>query len=98
MGFEFPDSAFDQFDAGAIWDVVSGASIDGGHYVPVVGSADSPNKVTALTWGKRQELTKAFYEAYCDEAWAMLSAEQIRASGGIHGLDIAALNADLAAL
>jgi hypothetical protein len=44
-------------------------------------------------------MTRAFYEYYVDEAYAMLSEEQLRADGtGIHGLDLTALKADLAAL
>src|SRR5262249_7261133 len=41
IGFEFPDSAWEQWDHGEYWDVVDGASIEGGHYVPVVGSRNS---------------------------------------------------------
>lgn len=100
IGFEFPDTAWAQFDAGHVWDVTDpNAQIDGGHYIPVVGSMDSSHKMTAVTWGKRQELTRAFYETYNDEAWAMLSEEQIRSDGtGLHGFDLATLQADLAAL
>ncbi len=99
MGFEFPDTAFDQFDNNQIWDVVSGASIEGGHYIPTVGSVDSPNKITAITWGKRQELTREFYEEYNDESWAMLSLEMIRSDGrGLHGFDLDTFEKDLAAI
>jgi hypothetical protein len=99
IGIEFPDSAMDQFNQGQMWDVVDGAQIEGGHYVPVVGSRLSSEKMTAITWGRRQEFTKAFYERYCDEAWAMLSEEQIRSNGeGLHGLNLDQLKADLAAL
>jgi len=38
IGFQFPASAMDQFNNGEIWDVVPGSAIQGGHYVPVVGS------------------------------------------------------------
>lgn len=99
IGFEFPDSAFDQFDNGEYWDVVSGASIEGGHYVPVVGSRNSLARVTVITWARRQQMTKRFYEKYNDEAWVYLSEEQLNGNGqGIHHLDLAALKADLALL
>ena len=37
VGIQFPASAMDQFNAGKPWDVVSGAKIEGGHYIPLVG-------------------------------------------------------------
>lgn len=96
MGFQFPDSAWAQL--GGVWDVVAGAAIDGGHYVPVVGSMDSARKMTCVTWGKRQEFTRAFYETYNDESWAFILPEILRAGQGLHHVDLATLNADLAAL
>ena len=67
IGFEFPDTAFDQFDNGEYWDVVKGSFIDGGHYVPIIGSRNSEARVTCVTWGQRQQMTKRFYQTYCDE-------------------------------
>lgn len=100
IGFEVPETIWDQWDNGEYWDVVDeNAAIVGGHYVPVVGSRNSTARVTILTWGRRWQMTKRFYEAMNDEAWVMLSEEQIRADGeGIHGLDLEQLRADLAAL
>lgn len=99
IGFEVPEHIFDAFDSGAVWDVEPGAAIVGGHDIPVVGSLDSTAKGTALSWAKRIEFTKAFYEAYNDEAYAILSLEQIRSDGrGLHGFDLATFNADLAAV
>ena len=34
IGIEFPNSAMAQFNAGQPWDVVPGAQIEGGHYIP----------------------------------------------------------------
>ncbi len=99
IGFEFPASAMDQFNADQHWDVVPGSPIEGGHYVPVVGSMTSTKRATCLTWGRRQEFTRAFYERYNDEAWAILSPEILSISGlGLHGFNVAQLTADLAAL
>ncbi len=99
MGFQFPESAWDQFDQGKTWDVVAGSRIDGGHYVPVVGSMMSATRATCVTWGRRQEFSRRFYESYCDEAYALLSPEQVRSTGkDMHGFDLATLQADLAAL
>lgn len=99
IGFNFPSSAWEQFDSGAVWDVVSGASIDGGHYVPMVGSMSPAKRATFITWGKRAEMTKAFYEKYNDEAWVPLSKEQLRSTGfNYRHVDWATLSAWLAAL
>ena len=99
IGFKFPDSAMEQFHAGEPWDPVDGAKIEGGHYVPVVGSLHAPDQASAITWAKRQFFTKAFYEQYNDEAWAYITPEELRSDGtGLHGFDIEKLNAYLAAL
>ena len=99
IGFEFPDTAMSQFNNSSTWDVVAGAQIIGGHDVPVVGSMGHTTQGTALTWAKRQVFTKAFYEAYNDEAYCILSLEQIRSDGkGLHGFDLPTFNADMAAL
>ena len=98
IGFEFPASAMDQFNNGQPWDVVAGAKIEGGHYVPVVGSVDSPTQATAITWGKRQPFTRAFYEQYNDESWAYITPEELHNGAGFHGFDMAKLNQFLSAL
>jgi len=99
IGFNFPKSAWAQFDAGQPWDVVANdGGNDGGHYVPIMG-APAADKVGVVTWGKRQELTQAFYEKYNDESWVYITQEELSASGsGFHGFDMGKLNAFLAAL
>jgi hypothetical protein len=99
IGFSFPNSAWQQFNNGEPWDVVSDdGGNDGGHYVPVMG-APSADKVAVVTWGKRQEMTKAFYEKYNDECWVYITPEELNSSGaGLHGFDIQKLNSYLAAL
>jgi hypothetical protein len=99
IGFEVPESIWAEFDAGRPWTVHSGSPIEGGHYIPIVGSMDPATRATAITWGRRQELTKEFYEKYNDEAWVVVTDEMIRADGkGIHGFDLDQLKADLASL
>jgi hypothetical protein len=89
IGIEFPDSAMDQFNAGAPWDVVAGASIDGGHYIPLVAKR---NRLVCVTWGRTQEMTRRFYSRYCDEAWAIVSTEIVADDGkSPEGLDLPAL-------
>jgi hypothetical protein len=75
IGINFPTSAMDQFNAGKMWSVVAGATIEGGHYVPVVGHPVQ-NVWTCVTWGKRQTMTPQFLTTYCDEAWAYIDPER----------------------
>ena len=49
IGFEFPASAMDQFNAGEPWVCVAGSKIEGGHYVPVVGSLQAADQAIATT-------------------------------------------------
>ena len=42
----------------------------GGHAIPAI-SYDS-NYLTVITWGKKVKMSWAAYEAYCDEAWAVI--------------------------
>jgi hypothetical protein len=99
IGVQFPESAMEQFNNGQPWDVVNGSQIEGGHYVPVVGSLGASHEVSVITWGKRQIMTKAFYEKYNDESWAYITTEELHSDGkGLHGFDIAKLNSYLAAL
>jgi len=99
IGIEFPSTAMDQFNAGQPWDVVEGSQIEGGHYVPTVGSVASADQVSVLTWGKRQAMTKEFYEEYNDEAWVYITDEELRSDGkGLHGFDVSKLNSYLSAL
>jgi hypothetical protein len=99
IGFRFPDSAMRQFANGEPWSPVRSATIEGGHYVPVVGSLHAATEACAITWGKQQVFTVAFYEQYNDEAWAYITNEELRGDGtGLHGFDIEKLNAYLAAV
>jgi hypothetical protein len=100
IGIEFPSSAMDQFNAGQPWTVVPHASIEGGHYVPVVGR--DHGELLVVTWGKVQRMTRGFFEHYCDEAYAILSPEcLVGGAGGAggkspEGFDLEQLQADLA--
>jgi hypothetical protein len=83
-----------------VWDVVSSAGDSkiagswGGHcvYVP----AYDANGFTCITWGALQPMTKAFWNAYCDEAYALIGADWINEQGkSPSGFDSAQLAADL---
>jgi hypothetical protein len=98
IGVEFPQSAMEQFNDSEPWDVVPGSPIEGGHYIPVVGRSSS-DVAGVLTWGKRISMTRRFYETYCDEAWVMLSSEDLKKSGrNERGLDYDTLYQALAAI
>ena len=98
IGIQFPNSAMDQFNAGQAWDVVDDdGGIAGGHCIPIMGyGADG---FTVVTWGKTQQMTNAFFLKYCDEGYGLISPQWLSVVGTApNGLDMAALNADLAAL
>ncbi len=77
IGLQLPDTATpDQ----PIWSVpVSGAHGPGapnpnrGHAVPIVGYDE--RYLAIITWGKVKLMTWKFYDTYCDEAYALLSAD-----------------------
>jgi len=99
IGFEFPDSAMTQFNQGKTWSVVNGATIEGGHYVPIVGSTDpTTGLATCITWGKRQQLTRVFYEKYNDEAWVPLTKESLLPATNVRHVDWQSLNSMLTSL
>ena len=95
IGIQFPDSAMDQFNNGQPWDVVPGAKIEGGHYIPLVAKRDN---LEVVTWGALQQMTEAFYEKYCDEAWAYVSVEDLKNGVSPEGFNLRQLETDLAAL
>lgn len=96
IGFEVPDSAMQQFQDGKPWTVVPGSSIEGGHYVCGVGC--DARGIWVITWGTLQLMTWKFFTTYCDEAYAYLSTEDLKANRSPEGFNLVALKADLAAL
>lgn len=73
-GLRLPISAYAQFEGGQAWSRVSGATGEkgtwGGHYVYIDGY--SPQGLTGITWGRRQWMSWDFFQAYCDEAYAIV--------------------------
>ena len=69
----------------------------GGHAVPVVGY--DARGLTVVTWGQLLRMTWPFWEAYCDEAYAIISNDYLDKSKKTpSGFDLAALQADLKSL
>ena len=104
IGLQLPISAQDQVKNHQPWSVPpSGASGDGkpgswgGHAVPVV--AYDSRGVTVVTWGALQTMTWSFWEAYCEEAYAILSADYLTGKKTTpQGFNMQQLQADLADL
>lgn len=97
IGINFPDSAMTQFNQGQPWTVVPGATIEGGHDVPIVGYDGTDLYV--VTWGKLQKMSPDFFATYCEEAWVKLSPEFLNGQGvSPEGFNLAQLQADLAAI
>ena len=73
LGFMLPDSAIPEFHAGKPWADTSGpAKQENGHYVYVPGyTTVGP---VGVTWGRKQQMTWAFFDKYCDEAYAIIDA------------------------
>ena len=96
IGLQLPKSAKKQ----AVWSVPPGGATGpgapgswGGHAVPVV--AYDPRVLTVVTWGALKRMTWSFWSTYCDEAFALLSDDFLRAHKTPGGVDMAALQEDL---
>jgi hypothetical protein len=107
IGLALPKSAQAQTSNRQTWSVPpSGTGGDGapgswgGHAVPVV--AYDSRSLTVVTWGTLQTMTWGFWAAYCDEAYAILSADFLKQKGGKtvapSGFNLAQLQEDLADL
>jgi len=99
LGLNMPLSA--QAQTGHTWEVVPGPdSVPGswsGHCVLVCGY--TATTVYVVTWGAIQAVTWEFLATYGDEAYVMLSADWMKASGrSPSGFAWAKLQADLAQL
>jgi len=66
----------------------------GGHAVDVVRY--DAEGLTVVTWGRLQELTWAFWDHYCDEAYCIISSDFLRGGVAPNGFDLATLQSDLA--
>jgi hypothetical protein len=104
IGMQLPISAQAQVQNHQPWSVPpAGLTGDGkpgswgGHAVPVV-EYDSRG-VTVVTWGALQVMTWSFWEAYCDESYAILSNDYLTGKKTTpQGFSMQQLQADLADL
>lgn len=101
LGFALPDFAIATRKA---WDVPPGGAVgaarpneSNGHCVPAVGY-DGEN-VYVATWGRLKAMTWRFYEAYMDEAYAVLSRDWLEKNRKApSGFQLDTLEKDLAGL
>lgn len=104
IGLQLPVSAQAQVQNHQPWSVPPGGPTGdgkpgswGGHAVPVV--AYDARGVTVVTWGALQAMTWSFWEAYCDEAYAILSTDYLDdKQQSPAGFNMQQLQADLADL
>lgn len=97
LGVGLPLSAQNQ----NVWSVPPGGAVGqgasgswGGHAIPVV--AYDVRGLTVITWGARKRMTWEFLDAYCDEAYAVLSEDWLDSRKLSPGdFDLATLQADL---
>lgn len=96
VGFQVTQSAMDQFNAGQNWDVVPNpGAILGGHcvygmvYQKIFGyTEDGP---LCITWGKRQQMTWAFWDKYVDEAYGIVDNKDDWTDPDHNNIDVVAL-------
>ncbi|MGC1645214.1 MAG: hypothetical protein WA741_05240 [Candidatus Sulfotelmatobacter sp.] len=104
IGVQLPISAQAQTQNHQPWSVPPGGTTGdgkpgswGGHAIPVV--AYDSRGVTVVTWGALQTMTWTFWEAYCDEAYAILSTDYLdNKQQAPQGFSMTQLEADLADL
>jgi len=73
LGLTLPDSALPEFHAGKPWvQTTDTGNPKSGHYVYVPGYTTTGP--VCVTWGRKQQMSWAFFEKYCDEAYAIFDA------------------------
>ena len=98
LGLALPNSAATQIQSGKPWDVTRGRGSAkgswGGHYVYVSGY--TRRGPVCVTWGRKQQMTWAFFNKYCDEAYAIIDARDTAKKR--KGLDAKKINTFLSKL
>lgn len=92
IGVQLPKDAKQQILTGQPWDVTSGSGSRkgswGGHYVYIPGY--TPDGPVCVTWGRKQQMTWAWLDKYCDEAYAIFDAKDRFKKSMINGAKIKA--------
>jgi hypothetical protein len=74
-GFNFPQSAMDQFNAGQPWRIDTASPIVGGHCIAV--SEYDATQLVGNTWGALQPMSLGFLPYYADEAYVIITQDWI---------------------
>lgn len=99
VGIAVPSTMDTQVQNGQTLDLTgtpADRQIVGGHCV-VILSRDS-NGGELATWGQRVRFTQRWADAFIEEAHVVLTPSQVQSGGNGYGLNVAQLQADLAAL
>ena len=96
-GLAMPKSLNTDLD---IWDIMPGdltgdnaPGSDGGHAIALFGYDEQ--YITFVTWGKKKQLTWAFWQAYSNELYAVISPDFFNGDKTALGFDVTTLEADL---
>lgn len=98
IGFQVTQRAMNQFQMGRPWDthfVMANQQIIGGHSIPIVGLKDNGN-LPVITWEKEQDGTQPFFQKYNDEAYCIVTNEQLNEGKTPEGFQMDQFLADLA--
>jgi hypothetical protein len=99
LGAQMPQSAMSQTDAGQPWAVVPGSPIEGGHCFVLQRWDALTAPMTVVTWGQLQRVHPAWWLAYGDEAWVVITQDWFRGNGDdITGVNLASLGDEFAAV
>lgn len=99
IGFNVP--SYLPMTPGTPWDVQPSAdfTIVGGHAVVLAGYNDATQMFKLISWGAVYEMTYAFFQEFCDEAYAIADADWIKATGtSPGGLSITDLETQMQAI
>ena len=96
IGTTLPKAALTQFQAGQPWTVVAGPKgrpdPQLGHYVYVC--AYNTTGPVCVTWGRKQQMTWAWYDKYVDEAYSIIDKKDLKRVAKL--LDVGRLHRALA--
>lgn len=87
IGFQVPDYAEAQFEAGQPWHLIPGHhKLTGGHYVPIVGA---PSRALAepFSWGGKCGITAPFYTTLSNVAVVAITEDMFTGGKTVDGID-----------
>jgi hypothetical protein len=96
-GITVTEAMEQDFSNGEPWTLESlDSPVAGGHCVPIVGYDST--YLYVVTWGQVQAVAYSAWPQLADEAWAVITGAQVTAGNDGRGINLAALEADLAKL